>query len=254
VPRMAAGDRIIEPTDADFCGFVFKIQANMDARHRDRMSFVRIVSGKFERDMTAINSRTGKPIRLANSQKLFAQDRETVNESWAGDVVGLVGNQDYRIGDTLSTAGGILFDEIPRFPPEVFAYLHNPSTAHYKRFREGLDQLLAEGVIQQFSTPGSVSRIPLLGAVGPLQFEVVQYRLQSEYNAESRLETAPWSILRWLKLPESITDVEKLALGSDMGVAQDGEGRWVMMFGSEWSMRYFTQRNEGVELLELPEE
>ncbi len=251
-PRIA-GDQMIEPTTPGFTGFVFKIQANMDPRHRDRMAFLRIVNGKFERDMQAVNSRTGKPMRMANSQKLFGQDRDTVNEAWAGDVVGLVGNQDFAIGDTLSTIGPVKYDEIPRFPPEVFAYLHNPSTAKYKRFREGLDQLLAEGVIQQFLMPGSMTRTPLLGAVGPLQFEVVQYRLESEYNAESRLETAPWTKLRWLKAPESITIPDGLAMGSGMTMAQDAENRWVILFDSDWAQRYFEQRNPDVQLLELPE-
>ncbi len=251
-PRMA-GDRIIEPAAPGFSGFVFKIQANMDPRHRDRMSFVRIVNGRFERDMSVFNNRTGKSVRLANSQKMFGQDRDTVNEAFAGDVIGLVGNQDYRIGDTLSTDATLKFDEIPKFPPEVFAFLHNPSTAHYKRFREGLDQLLSEGVIQQFSQPQNMSRIPLLGAVGPLQFEVVQYRLQAEYNAESRLEQAPWTMLRWIKAPEGVELPDGLCLGSDMALAQDADGRWVILFGSEWSERYFTQRNADVELLLLPE-
>lgn len=251
-PRLA-GEQIIEPESPGFSGFVFKIQANMDPRHRDRMAFVRIVNGKFERDMTAINTRTGKSVRLANSQKLFAQDRETVNEAWAGDVVGLVGNQDYRIGDTLSHTGGLQFDEIPRFPPEVFAYLSNPSTAKYKRFREGLDQLLAEGVIQQYTVPNSVARVPLLGAVGPLQFEVVQYRLESEYNAESRLEQAPWTILRWLQPPAGVTVPDGLAQGSGMMLAQDADDRWVILFDTPWAQRYFEQRNPDVKLLELPE-
>ena len=168
-------------------------------------------------------------------------------------MVGLVGNQDYRIGDTLSNDGTLKFDEIPRFPPEVFAYIHNPSTAHYKRFREGLDQLLSEGVIQQFSMPQSLSRIPLLGAVGPLQFEVVQYRLQAEYNAESRLETAPWNILRWMHAPESVVMPDGLAIGSGMTTAIDELGRWVVLFDSPWAQRYFEQRNPDVLLLELPE-
>ena len=176
-----------------------------------------------------------------------------MNEAWAGVVVGLVGYQDFAIGDTLSTIGPVKYDEIPRFPPEVFAYLHNPSTAKYKRFREGLDQLLAEGVIQQFLMPGSMTRTPLLGAVGPLQFEVVQYRLESEYNAESRLEAAPWTKLRWLKVPESITIPDGIAMGSGMTMAQDAENRWVILFDSDWAQRYFEQRNPDVQLLDLPE-
>ena len=247
-----AGEVTVEPEEEKFSGFVFKIQANMDPRHRDRMSYVRIVSGKFERDMQATITRSGKSVRLANSQKLFAQDRETVNEAYAGDVVGIVGNYDFRIGDTLSTAGKVQFDEIPRFPPEVFAYLHNPSTSQYKRFRDGLDQLLSEGVIQKFESPSSASKVPILGAVGPLQFEVVQYRLQTEYNAESRLETAPWTVLRWVVPPAGKSVMEDVALGSDMSVAVDTEGRYVILFGSEWSLRYFEQRNEGWELRTLP--
>jgi peptide chain release factor 3 len=252
-PRLALGDELVDPVDEKFTGFVFKIQANMDPRHRDRMSFVRIVSGRFERDMQTVNQRSGKSMRLANSQKLFAQDRETVNEAFAGDVVGIVGNHDFQIGDSLSASGKLRFDEIPRFPPEVFAFLHNPSTAKYKRFREGLDQLLAEGVVQQFTTSQAASRVPLLGAVGPLQFEVVQYRLETEYNAESRLETTPWTILRWLRVPESISLPEGLAMGTGVSTAQDGDGRWVILFSDEWSMRYFVQRNPDVTLLELPE-
>jgi peptide chain release factor 3 len=247
-----AGERVMLPSSEAFSGFVFKIQANMDPRHRDRMSYVRIVSGKFERDMQATLTRTGKNVRLANSQKLFAQDRETVNEAYAGDVVGIVGNYDFRIGDTLSTDAKLKFDEIPRFAPEVFAFLHNPSTAQYKRFREGLEQLLSEGVVQKFEMPQNAMKIPLLGAVGPLQFEVVQYRLQTEYNAESRLENAPWELLRWVTPPEGKSIPEDIALGSDMSTAVDAEGRWVVLFGSEWSIRYFEQRNEGWELRVLP--
>ena len=248
----SAGGTMIEPSEQQFSGFVFKIQANMDPKHRDRMSYVRIVSGKFERDMQATVTRSGKTVRLANSQKLFAQDRETVNEAYGGDVVGIVGNHDFRIGDTLSSGGKIQFDEIPRFPPEVFAFLHNPSTAKYKQFRSGLDQLLSEGVVQKFEMPQNAMKIPLLGAVGPLQFEVVQYRLETEYNAESRLETAPWSILRWVDAPEGKTIPDDIVLGSDMSTAVDGDGRWVVLFGSEWSIRYFEQRNEGWTLKVLP--
>jgi peptide chain release factor 3 len=248
----SAGETMVEPQNPQFSGFVFKIQANMDPKHRDRMSYVRIVSGKFERDMQATITRSGKTVRLANSQKLFAQDRETVNEAYAGDVVGIVGNYDFRIGDTLSTVGKLQFDEIPRFAPEVFSFLHNPSTAKYKQFRSGLDQLLSEGVIQKFEMPQSAMKIPLLGAVGPLQFEVVQYRLETEYNAESRLEAAPWSILRWVTPPEGKSVSEDIVLGSDMSTAIDTDGRWVVLFGSEWSIRYFEQRNEGWQLSVLP--
>ncbi len=164
-PRMA-GEKIIAPEDEGFSAFVFKIQANMDPRHRDRVYFIRIVSGRFQRDMVVQNSRSGQRVRLANSQRLFARDRETVDEAFAGDVVGIVGNHGLRIGDTLSDMPGVVFDEMPRFIPECFAQLHSTSTAHYKRFREGMDQLLQEGVVQQFTQPHTVQRSAAAGRCG----------------------------------------------------------------------------------------
>src|SRR5439155_6174861 len=130
--------------------------------------------------------------------KLFGRDRETMDEAFPGDVVGLVGHGEFRIGDTLAEDASLVFHEIPRFAPECFAWLQSSSTAQFKRFREGLEQLLQEGVVQSFFLKDSTQRGALLGAVGPLQFEVVQYRLKSEYGAESRLELRPWKVLRWI--------------------------------------------------------
>src|SRR5689334_9652145 len=196
-PRSAQG-RVIAPQAPDFSGFIFKIQANMDPKHRDRLAFVRVCSGRFERDMTVVHTRTGKKVRLSSSHKLFGRERETIDQAFAGDVVGLVGHTDFRIGDTLAEDPAIVYREIPRFTPECFAWLQSPSTAQFKRFREGLDQLLQEGVVQYFSLHNTSQRLPLLGAVGPLQFEVVQYRMQSEYGAESRLEQGQWTVIRCL--------------------------------------------------------
>ncbi|MFN5737811.1 MAG: peptide chain release factor 3, partial [Akkermansiaceae bacterium] len=200
LPRVT-GAQTIDPASKEFSAFVFKIQANMNPKHRDRIAFIRIVSGQFERDMNVINTRTGETIRLANSQRLFARERETVDDAYAGDVVGLVGNYDLLIGDTLASSPGVKLDEIPRFAPECFSYLTNKSTAKYKRFQSGLEQLLKEGVASEFTlldAPASSSSV-LLGAVGPLQFEVLQHRLEGEYAAETRIESADWSIARWLK-------------------------------------------------------
>ena len=187
-PALDGGvESVFLPPDAPvFSGFVFKIQANMDPRHRDRIAFLRVCSGRFERDMVVNHVRTGKKVRLSSPQKLFAQEREIVDEAFPGDIVGLVGHDAFGIGDTLSDEDSFIYDEIPRFAPECFAYLRNPQTAKYKQFRQGLDQLLQEGVIQVFNLRDAVTKVPLLAAVGPLQFEVVQYRLQSEYGAESR--------------------------------------------------------------------
>ena len=153
---------------------------------------------KFDRDMQVTHSRTGKKVRLSNAHRLFAKERETMEEAWPGDIVGLVGYNDFGIGDTLAEDPRVRYDEIPRFAPECFAFLHNPNTGKFKQFRQGLEQLLQEGVVQLFQFPDAVQKIPLLAAVGPLQFEVVQYRLQSEYGAESRLENAPWECAKWL--------------------------------------------------------
>ncbi len=245
-------DRVVGPEDAGFSGFIFKIQANMDPRHRDRLAFVRVCSGKFERDMTVVHTRTGKKIRLSSSHKLFGRDRETIDEAYPGDVVGLVGHADFRIGDTLAENPVLVYHQIPRFTPECFAWLQSPSTAQFKRFREGLEQLLQEGVAQSFQVKDSAQRGPLLGAVGPLQFEVVQYRLQSEYGAESRLEPAPWKILRWAT-PDSGRPLEESALPTGARMALDADLNPVFLFPDEWSCDFFAQRNPEIRLSARPQ-
>ena len=244
------GERVIEPARDGFSGFIFKIQANMDPKHRDRLAFVRICSGKFERDMNVIHTRTGRKLRLSSSHKLFGRDRETVDEAYPGDVVGLVGHSDFCIGDTLAEDASIIYDAIPRFTPECFAWLQSPSTAQFKRFREGLDQLLQEGVVQSFLIKDSAQRVPLLGAVGPLQFEVVQYRLQSEYGAESRLEHAPWKVLRWATTENGTLEETLLPTGARL--AHDVRGNAVILFAEQWSCDFFSQRNPKIQLSALP--
>jgi peptide chain release factor 3 len=243
---------VIAPEQPEFSGFIFKIQANMDPRHRDRIAFLRICSGRFERDMTVIHSRSGKKVRLSSSHKLFANERETVDEAFPGDIIGLVGHSEFGIGDTLTTDPNIVYREIPRFTPESFSFLHNPNTAKYKQFRQGLDQLLQEGVIQILHLKDSATKIPLLAAVGPLQFEVAQYRLESEYGAPSRLEAAPWTVMRWLpaELKEDILNNLQLPTGSK--IAFDSDQNPVVLFSNDWSANYFTQTNSGIELTNLP--
>ena len=228
---------------------MFKIQANMDPRHRDRIAFLRICSGHFERDMNVIHARTGKKVRLASAHKLFGQERETIDDAFAGDVIGLVGHSEFGIGDTLTVDPGIQFSEIPRFPPECFAYLHNPNPGKFKQFRQGLEQLLQEGVVQVFELRDSVQKIPLLAAVGPLQFEVVQYRLESEYGAPSTLEVASWEAFRWLA---SATDPATLKLPTGCRVAYDSTGKPGVLFPNAWTQKYFAEQNPGAVLQELP--
>ena len=243
---------IIEPDQAEFSGFIFKIQANMDPRHRDRIAFLRICSGQFNRDMTVIHSRTGKKVRLSSSHKLFANERETVDEAFPGDIIGLVGHSDFGIGDTLTTDPNILYREIPRFTPESFSFLHNPNPSKYKQFRTGLDQLLQEGVIQILHLKDSVIKIPLLAAVGPLQFEVVQYRLESEYGAVSRLETAPWTVVRWLPPEMKEEELDAIQLPTGAKIAFDSDQKPVALFTNDWSANYFAQTNPRIELSNLP--
>ncbi|HWD17726.1 MAG TPA: peptide chain release factor 3 [Verrucomicrobiae bacterium] len=247
-----AAASFIEPETPAFSGFIFKIQANMDPRHRDRIAFIRVCSGKFERDMTVHHSRSGKKVRLSSSHKIFGNERETVDEAYPGDVIGLVGHDSFGIGDTLTTDPNIVYKEIPRFTPEAFSYLHNPNTAKFKQFRQGLDQLLQEGVIQALYLRNSPVKTPLLAAVGPLQFEVVQFRLENEYGAVSRLESVPWSVVRWLPTDLKEEDLDALQLPSGARLAYDIGKNPVVLFQNEWSANYFGETNKNVALTALP--
>lgn len=247
LPRKGEDGVVVNPASEEFSAFVFKIQANMNPKHRDRVAFIRIVSGKFERDMNVINTRSGEKMRLGNSQRLFARERETVDDAYAGDVVGLVGNHDLLIGDTLASRKGMAFHEIPRFAPECFSYLHNRSTAKFKAFRSGLEQLLKEGVASEFELLDSDGpRIPLLGAVGPLQFEVLQHRLEGEYGADTRLENASWSLARWLrpKQGDPMAPEARPALSLGVSLARDSNGWLVALIPSEWALKTFEDKNE----------
>ncbi|MBL8766432.1 MAG: peptide chain release factor 3 [Planctomycetes bacterium] len=247
MPRRAK-ERLVAPNDPGFSAFVFKIQANMDPKHRDRIAFVRVCSGKFQRDMPVVLTRTGERMRLSSSHKIFGRERETVEEAYAGDVVGIVGKDGLHIGDTLADDASLKFDGIPTFAPECFGWLMSTSPAQYKRFGKGLEQLLQEGVVQSFTLEGSSQRGPLLGAVGPLQFDVVQFRLESEYGATSTLERGPWTILRWIESGEF--DVETIP--SDMRVAVDSRGQRVALFVDQWTHEYFQRKFPSVRLSSFP--
>ena len=242
----------IAPENPEFSAFIFNIQANMDPKHRDRIAFIRVCSGKFERDMTVSHSRSGRKVRLSSSHKIFGNERETVDEAWPGDVIGLVGHDGFGIGDTLTTDPKIVYKEIPRFTPEAFSYLHNPNTAKYKQFRQGLEQLLQEGVIQALYLRNSSIKTPLLAAVGPLQFEVVQFRLESEYGAESRLEAAPWTVVRWLPVDFKEEDLDALTLPTGARMAYDIGKNPVLLFQNEWSANYFGETNKHAALSSIP--
>ncbi|MSQ91191.1 MAG: peptide chain release factor 3 [Phycisphaerales bacterium] len=246
-----AGDRLVQPDEPQFSGFVFKIQANMDPRHRDRIAFVRVVSGAFTREMSVVHAQSGRRIRLSNAQKLFGQQRETIEEGRAGDVVGIVGQDALRIGDTLTEDRTIVYNEIPRFAPECFAYLHNPQPGNSKKFQLGIEQLLQEGVVQVLKIGTGQFQRQLLTAVGPLQFEVVQYRLKAEYGAESRLESARWKIVRWWRKPGASADWLPDLL-SDGITGNDRDDQSIVLFTDEWALKQFSARNVGVELSTIP--
>lgn len=247
----------VSPHHDAFSGFVFKIQANMNPRHRDRAVFIRIVSGVFERDMQVNDVRTGKKVRLGNAQKLFGQDRETLDHAYAGDILALVGNYDFLIGDTVTSNNELIYDEMPRFKPECFSYLFNNDTANIKRYRAGLEQLLKEGVAQAYDVHGSAQRVPLLGAVGPLQFEVFKARLENEYNVDCRLEGSPWSVAQWIRPKDPVSDANTrdapdVTLPSGCSLARDEEDQWIVLLPAAYLVSILHERNEAFEFSDSP--
>jgi len=244
----------VAPEHPEFSGFIFKIQANMDPKHRDRIAFLRVCTGKFERDMTVMHPRAPKKVRLSSSHKLFGSEREILDEAFPGDIIGLVGHSDFRIGDTLTTDPSIRYREIPRFTPEAFSYIHNPNPSKFKQFRQGLDQLLQEGVVQVLHLRNATTKIPLLAAVGPLQFEVVQFRLESEYGAASRLESAPWTVVRWLPEDWKDAELDALSLPTGSNLAYDMAQNPVILFATDWSANYFREINPNAPLALRPRE
>ncbi len=237
-------DQLIPTTHPDFSGFVFKVQANMNPRHRDRLTFVRVCSGRFEKDMVVHDPAGGKPIRLAYTQKLFGQDRESVDVAYPGDIIGLVMHRSFPIGATLTTNAEIAYDEIPRFPPEAFAFVRSKGTAKLKQFQSGLSQLLDEGVIQSFTLLSDGQSAPLLGAVGQLQFDVALYRLENEYGAAARLDPAPFTQVRWFDTDLDATQFEGQFLGDGVRLAKDIRGQLVILFPDQWKLDYFLRNHE----------
>ena len=234
-----------------FSSFVFKVQTNMNPLHRDRVVFARVCSGKFCREMKIYHERSGRNIRLSDSYTLFGRNRELVGEAYPGDILGFVTKHDFRVGDTITTAPGIVYEEIRRFAPECFAFLHPCSQAKIKAFRKGLRHLLAEDIVQFFFRAESSHSTPLLGAVGPLQYDVLQYRLKEEYKSDTRLEMMPWKVLRWAG-PDLSLDVLKKSLPFDAVLAKDDMKRNVILFESDWSFTHFSENNPSIKLFNSP--
>ena len=251
-PRRAEGAPV-EPERDTFSAFVFKIQANMDPNHRDRLAFLRICSGCFHRDLRVRLARTDKTIRLSHTHQVFGRERETGEEAWPGDILGVTGQAELEIGDTLTEDKDIRYDAIPRFAPECFAYLRHTDTQTYKRFNKGLQQLLQEKVIQRFYPLHGDQRVPLIGAVGELQFDVVRYRLESEYGAGSRMEKAPWTITRWID-PASVDHPALSGYLSGATRVKDDADRLCLLFESQWNLDYFTREHGDIKLHRGPPE
>jgi len=225
----------IPPTYPEFTGFVFKLQANMDPKHRDRVAFVRVCTGKFEKDMTVNHARTGKIVRLSRPQKLFAQDRESIDVAYPGDVIGLNNPGVFAIGDTIYNGKKLEYEGIPCFSPELFAYLRNPNPSKFKQFQKGVTELREEGAVQIMYSVDEAKRDPILAAVGQLQFEVVQFRLQNEYGVETRLEMLPYSVARWVAGGwEALQKVGRLF---NTVTVKDNWGRPVLLFKNEWNLQ-----------------
>jgi peptide chain release factor 3 len=236
----------VDPVDEPFSGFVFKIQANMDPLHRDRTAFIRVCSGRFEKDMQVLNPRLGKSIRLTRPSRMFARERETVAEAFPGDVIGVTNPGAFAIGDTLCAGAPVRYAAIPRFAPERFAVLQNLSLAKHKQFHKGLEQLVEEGVVQLLHDPHGLRREPVLAAVGELQFDVVKARMAAEYNVETEIEHLPFVAARWPTCTPEV--LEQTRLPSAVRVLEDAHGRTVLLFTSEWELGYVERERPQLQL------
>ena len=236
----------IDPLRPGFSGFVFKLQANMDPRHRDRVAFVRVCSGKFEKDMTVQHARTGRSIRLSRPQKLFGQDREVVEDAYPGDVIGLNNPGMFAIGDTLYVGPRIEYEGIPCFSPEIFSWLRNPNPSAFKSFRKGVNELREEGAVQVLYDTDQSKRDPILAAVGQLQLEVVQYRLEHEYGVETRLEPLGFTVARWVI--GGWPALETVGRIFNCKTVRDAWDRPVLLFKNQWNLNQLSEDHPDLQL------
>ena len=236
------------PVDSEqFSAFVFKIQANMNPAHRDRLAFIRVCSGKFEAGMDATHVNAGNKVRLAQPQQFMADERSAVKTAWPGDIIGLFDPGIFALGDTIvSGKDTFLFEGIPMFAPEFFARITPEETLRRKQFVKGIEQLSQEGAIQVFKHLDVGRQELICGACGVLQFDVLKYRLEGEYGVSIRQEMLPYKAVRWV---DGDADVKKLTLSSTTTPGVDNEGRSVLFFGNEWSISWVEQNNPGIKLL-----
>ena len=240
----------IDTFSPDFSAFVFKIQANMNKAHRDRLAFMRICSGKFQRDAEYYHVQGGRKMRLSQPQQLMAAEREIVDEAYAGDVIGVFDPGIFAIGDTITVPGKkFRFSGIPTFAPEHFARVSAKDSMKRKQFVKGTEQIAQEGAIQIFKVPNSGMEEVIVGVVGTLQFDVFQYRMKSEYGVDLRMEGLPYEEIRLIdSYPGDLTD---LNLGSDAELLEDYRGRNLLVFSSYWAIDFTCRRNPGLKLSEI---
>ncbi|WP_051554908.1 peptide chain release factor 3 [Lachnospira multipara] len=241
----------IDPVEEDFSAFVFKIQANMNKAHRDRIAFMRICSGKYEAGMEANHVQGGKKIRLSQSTQMMASERHIVEEAYAGDIIGVFDPGIFSIGDTICKSNKkFAYDGIPTFAPEHFARVRQMDTMKRKQFIKGINQIAQEGAIQIFQEYNTGMEEIIVGVVGVLQFEVLEYRLKNEYNVDIKLEPLPYEYIRWIENPEEV-NVDRLVGTSDMKKIKDLKGNPLLVFANSWSVNMVLERNEGLKLSEF---
>ena len=250
LPRMSDQGVIDPMKEKDFSAFVFKIQANMNKAHRDRIAFMRICSGEFEAGMDAFHVQGGKKVRLSQPQQMMASERKMIDKAYGGDIIGIFDPGIFSIGDTLTVSDKkYAYEGIPTFAPEHFARVRQVNTMKRKQFIKGINQIAQEGAIQIFQEFNTGMEEIIVGVVGVLQFDVLKYRLKHEYNVEIILENLPYEFIRWIENPE--IDLENLRGTSDMKKVKDLKGRPLLLFINSWSVGMTLERNEGLVLSEF---
>lgn len=242
---------VIDPMeDEDFSAFVFKIQANMNKAHRDRIAFMRICTGKFEAGMEVYHIQGGKKVRLSQPQQMMASERKIIEKAYGGDIIGVFDPGIFSIGDTITTSPArYAYEGIPTFAPEHFARVRQVDTMKRKQFIKGINQIAQEGAIQIFQEYNTGMEEIIVGVVGVLQFDVLKYRLENEYNVEIRMDALPYEHIRWIENEE--IDLDKLVGTSDMKKIKDLKDRPLLLFVHEWSIRMTLERNDGLKLSEF---
>ena len=250
LPRMSDQGEIDPMEEPDFSAFVFKIQANMNKAHRDRIAFMRICSGEFDAGMDVWHIQGNKKVRLSQPQQMMASERKMIDKAYGGDIIGIFDPGIFSIGDTVTLSPKkFAYEGIPTFAPEHFARVRQVDTMKRKQFVKGINQIAQEGAIQIFQEYNTGMEEIIVGVVGVLQFDVLKYRLENEYNVEIRLDTLPYEYIRWIENEE--IDMDKLKGTSDMKKIKDLKDRPLLLFVNSWSIRMVEERNEGLILSEF---